>query len=147
MQDLWQEISAHSYVYSKLLSFGICCLHCLECGLYEASDLLLGDHLCEKSTTIKWMDVSPSHNRKRRLRNDFVAEYEKCGEYSDGNPIYHERTKPILPNHRVYDPANGKTTTTTCFSCSFPSATKQTSSKRGRLPRVLSNGTWGRMTN
>ena len=37
--------------------------------MYEASDLLLGDHLCEKSTTIKWADVSPSQNRKRRLRN------------------------------------------------------------------------------
>ena len=145
MQDLWQEVSAHSSVYSKLWSFGIRCLRSRECGLYEASDLLLGDHLCEKSTTIKWIDLLPSHNRKRRLRNhsklveireinadstdifeenlvdnfyperpddmeevflyDFVAEYEKCGEDSDGNSVYQERTKPILPNHRVYDPA------------------------------------------
>ena len=116
-----------------------------EVGLYEASDLLLGDHLCEKSTTIKWIDVSPSHNRKRRLKNhstlveirerdpqstdifednlidnfyperpddmeevclyDFVAEYEKCGVDEGGNPVYRERSKPILPNHRVYNPA------------------------------------------
>ena len=57
MQDLWQEVSAHSSVYSKLWLFGIRCLRSRECGLYEASDLLLGDHLCEKSTTIKWIDV------------------------------------------------------------------------------------------
>ena len=141
MQDLWQEVSAHSFVYSKLWWFGIRCLHSKECGLYVASDLLLGDHLCEKSTTIKWIDVSPSHNRKRWLRNqsklveiqeinpdstdileenlvdnfypkrpgdmeevclyDFVAEYEKCGEDSDGNPVL----GTYLPNHRVYDPA------------------------------------------
>ena len=37
--------------------------------MYEASDLLLGDHLCGKSQTIKWVDVSPPHNRKRRLRD------------------------------------------------------------------------------
>ena len=35
----------------------------------EASDLLLGDHLCEKSVTVKWVDVSQPHNRKRRLRD------------------------------------------------------------------------------
>ena len=68
MQDLWQEVSSHSSIYSKLWSFGIC-LPSRECGLYEASDLLLGDYLCEKSTTIKWIDLSPSQNRKRRLRN------------------------------------------------------------------------------
>ena len=69
MQDLWQEVSSHSSIYSRLWSFGICSLRSWEVGLYEASDLLLGDHLCEKSTTIKWIDVSPSHKRKRRLKN------------------------------------------------------------------------------
>ena len=69
MQDLWQEVLAHSCVYSKLWSFGIRYLCSRECSLYEASDLLLGDHLFEKSTTIKWIDVSPCHNRKRQLRN------------------------------------------------------------------------------
>ena len=81
MQDLWQEVSAHSSVYSKLWSFGIRCLRSRECGLYEASDLLLGDHLCEKSTTIKWIDVSPSQNRKRRLRN-----HSKLVEIREINP-------------------------------------------------------------
>ena len=26
-------------------------------GLYEASDLLLGDHVCEKSDTVKWIGI------------------------------------------------------------------------------------------
>ena len=53
MQDLWQEVSSHSSLYSKLWSFGVRSLRSRECGMYEASDLLLGDHLCEKSQTIK----------------------------------------------------------------------------------------------
>ena len=36
---------------------------------------------------------------------DFVAEYEKCGVDEGGNPVYRERSKPILPNHRLYNPA------------------------------------------
>ena len=49
MQELWQEVSSHNSVYSKLWSFGVRSLRSRECGLYEASDLLLGDHLCGKS--------------------------------------------------------------------------------------------------
>ena len=40
-----------------------------ECGLYEASDLLLGDHLCGKSETVKWIDVSQPHKKKWRLKD------------------------------------------------------------------------------
>ena len=69
MQDLWQEVSSHASIYSKLWSFGIRSLRSRECGLYEASDLLLGDHLCGKSQTVKWVDVSMPQNRKRRLRD------------------------------------------------------------------------------
>ena len=64
MQDLWQEVTCHQSVYSKLWSFGIRSLRSRECGLYEASDILLGDHLCEKSQMVKWVDVSRPHNRK-----------------------------------------------------------------------------------
>ena len=53
MQDVWQEVNANSSIYSKLWSFGIRSLRSRECGLYEASDLLLGDHLTEKSVTVK----------------------------------------------------------------------------------------------
>ena len=69
MQELWQEVSSHNSVYSKLWSFGVRSLRSRECGLYEASDLLLGDHLCGKSKTVKWIDVSLPQNRERRLMN------------------------------------------------------------------------------
>ncbi len=45
MQEIWQEVSDSKSVYSRLWSFS---LRFRECGLYEASDLLLGDHLTEK---------------------------------------------------------------------------------------------------
>ena len=44
------------------------------CGLYEASDLLLGDHLTEKSETVKWVDVSMPDKRSRRLKDHKVLE-------------------------------------------------------------------------
>ena len=69
MLDLWQEVSSHQSIYSKLWSFSVRSLRSRECRLYEASDLLLGDHLCGKSETIQWIDVSQPHNRKRRLKD------------------------------------------------------------------------------
>ena len=63
MQEIWDEVSG------RLWSFGIRSLHFRECGLYEASDLLLGDHLNEKSDTVKWIDVSMPHKRNRFLIN------------------------------------------------------------------------------
>ena len=50
-------------------------------SLYEVSDLLLGDHLCGKSKTIKWVDVSQPHNRKRRLIN-----HSRLVEMNEQNP-------------------------------------------------------------
>ncbi len=52
-----------------------------ECGLYEASDLLLGDHLTEKSETVKWIDVSMPHKRSRRLKDHKVLQ-----EIANGDP-------------------------------------------------------------
>ena len=145
MQDLRQEVSSHSSIYIKLFSFGVRSLRSRECGLYEASDLLLGDHLCGKSQTINWIDVSQPQHRMRRLIHhsrlvelkeknpdstdifeenlldtfypqrpgkiedicvyDFVAKYTKSGVDKDGNTVYRKLTKPILLNHRVYNPS------------------------------------------
>ncbi len=44
------------------------------CGLYEASDLLLGYHLTEKSDTVKWIGVSMPHKRSRRLKDHKVLQ-------------------------------------------------------------------------
>ena len=45
IQELWQEIGENRSLYSRLWSFGVRSLRSRECGLYEASDLLLGHHL------------------------------------------------------------------------------------------------------
>ena len=74
MQEIWQEVSDNKNIYSQLWSFGIRSLRFRECGLYEASDLLLGDHLTEKSNTVKWVDVCMPHKRSRRLKNHKVLQ-------------------------------------------------------------------------
>ena len=48
MQEEFEEISDNQTLYSKLWSFGVRSLQHTECGLYEAADLLLGNHLCSK---------------------------------------------------------------------------------------------------
>eukprot|EP00731_Ephydatia_muelleri_P022816 Em0015g399a len=145
MQDVWQEVNANSSIYSKLWSFGIRSLCSRECGLYEASDLLLGDHLTEKSVTVKWIDVAMPHKRKRRLKShtqlvemeknnpgstdilegsvvdiyyptrpeelenvclyDFVKWYAYSGTRDNGTRVYQKLQKPILPNHKLFDPS------------------------------------------
>ena len=72
MQDVWQQVNSNASLYSKLWSFGVRSFRSRECGLYEASDLLLGDHLYEKSEQVKWVDVSLPHKRKRRLKDHNV---------------------------------------------------------------------------
>jgi len=52
MQEIWQEVSENKSVDSRFWSYGIRSLRFRECGLYEASDLLLSDQLTEKSDTV-----------------------------------------------------------------------------------------------
>eukprot|EP00731_Ephydatia_muelleri_P003461 Em0001g3461a len=124
MQEVWQEVNSNSSIYSKLWSFGVRSLRSRECGLYEASDLLLGDHLTEKSVTVKWVDASMPHKRKRRLKtHKQLVEVEKmnpastdilegsmwykyCGTDKDGSRVYQKLQKPLLPNHKLFDPSN-----------------------------------------
>ena len=53
MSEIWQEVSESKTIYGRLWSFGVRMLRSRECGLYEASDLLLGDHLFEKSDAVQ----------------------------------------------------------------------------------------------
>ena len=69
LQEMWQEISDDSTLYGCLWKFGIRALKSRECGLYEASDLLLGDHLLEKSETVQYIPVGMPHKRRCRLKN------------------------------------------------------------------------------
>ena len=69
MQEVWQEIGESGSIYSCLWKFGMRALRSRECGLYEASDLLLGDHLLEKSESVVYVPVEMPHKRSRRLKN------------------------------------------------------------------------------
>ena len=69
MQEVWQEIGESGSIYSRLWKFGMRALRSRECGLYEASDLLLGDHLLEKSESVVYVPVEMPHKRSRRLKN------------------------------------------------------------------------------
>ena len=60
MQELWEDISEQESLYKKLWSFGVRSLRSRECGLYEAADILLGDHLSEKSNCVQWVRVLKS---------------------------------------------------------------------------------------
>ena len=117
MQEVWQEVNSNSSIYSKLWSFGVRSVRSRECGLYEASDLILGDHLTEKSVTVKWVDILEGSMvdifypaRPKELENvclyDFVQWYEYRGASSDGTRVYQKLKKPLLPNHKLFDPSN-----------------------------------------
>ena len=41
--------------------------------IYEASDILLSDHLCKTSVQVKWIDVSLPHKRSHRLKNTIIC--------------------------------------------------------------------------
>ena len=81
LQEMWQEISDNSTLYGRLWKFGIRALKSRECGLYEASDLLLGDHLLEKSETVQYIAVGMPHKRRRRFKN-----HSDLKELAETNP-------------------------------------------------------------
>ena len=95
MQEIWQEVSDNKSIYSRLWSFGVRNLRSRECGLYEASDLLLGDHLTEKSATVKWIDVSMPQKRSRRLKDH--RELEQLAQHDPNNKDIYEES--LLDTH------------------------------------------------
>ena len=79
--DLWNEVTSDRSLYSKLWSVGVRSLRSRECGMYEASDILLGDQLCRKSETVQWIPADLPQKRKRRLKN-----HTKLQEMLDTEP-------------------------------------------------------------
>ena len=57
--------------------------------MYEAGDLLLGDHLTEKSDTVKWVDVNMPHKRSRRLKDHRVLQ-DMAKANTDSNDIFED---------------------------------------------------------
>ena len=78
---------------------------------------------------------------------DFVANYIKCGVDKDGNVVYHELNKSVLPNHKSYNPNKENERESYSYSCLSPFATKGTSLKMGRMLSMLSIATCGKMMN
>ena len=68
MQETFADLTDHHSLYSKLWSFGVRSLHHRECGLYEAADLLLGNHLCSKFESVEWISAERPSKRKRRIK-------------------------------------------------------------------------------
>ena len=57
LQDVWSEIASSGTIYSQLWSFVTRALKSREVGLYEASDLLLSNHIAEKSVTVQFVSM------------------------------------------------------------------------------------------
>ena len=85
IQDIWEEIKDSGDVYKSLFKLGVRTLSSREVGLYEATDLLLGDHLCEKSDAVVWVPAKMPHKRSRRLKahSDLIALGESDPESED----------------------------------------------------------------
>ena len=66
MRETWEEIASNKGIYSCLFSIGVRSLRSREYGLYEAIDVLLGDHLYGKSVEVQWVNVNQPEKRKRQ---------------------------------------------------------------------------------
>ena len=87
MQELWDDISEQESLYKKLWSFGVRSLYSRECGLYEAADIWLGDHLSEKSDSVQWISIERPENRKVRIKK--YRELQQLAEPDpDSNDLY-----------------------------------------------------------
>ena len=81
MQEVWDEIEEHGPLYNRLWKFGLKALHSHECGLYEAADILLGEHLCEKSDNVQWVNVCKPDLRKVRIKR-----YQELQQLAETDP-------------------------------------------------------------
>ena len=71
---------------------------------------MLGDHLCEKSVTVKWIDVSLPHKRNRRLKDhkvlkDMAKDNPETEDIFEDNLIdsYYPQRPRDLENICLYD--------------------------------------------
>ena len=81
LQDIWSEVASKESIYSKLWSFGVRAVKSREVDLYEAADLLLGDHLTHKSRDVKLISARQPQKRSRVLKN-----YTELKQLRKSNP-------------------------------------------------------------
>ena len=68
LQDIWTEVASKENIYSKLWSFGVRAVKSRKVSLYEATDLLLGDYLTQKSWDVKFVNARQPQKRSRVLK-------------------------------------------------------------------------------
>ena len=78
LQDVWSEIASSGTIYSQLWSFGTRALKSREVGLYEVADLLLSNHMAEKSVTVQFVNARLPSKRSRMLKK--MSDLRKLNE-------------------------------------------------------------------
>ena len=76
-----EDISEQESLYKKLWSFGVRSLRSREYGLYEVADILLGEHMYEKSDAVQWISVERPDKRKVRIKG-----YRKLQQMAESDP-------------------------------------------------------------
>jgi len=92
MQEIFDCTETSQSNFSILFSFGVRSFCSTECGMYEACDILLDDHLLEKSDLIQWVDVDQPHKQNRRFKN-----HKKLKELTKDNPD----SKEVFENNLI----------------------------------------------
>ena len=69
LQDVWADLASSGSLYNRLWRFAKNCFKSREVGLYEACDLLVGDHLNEKSASVQFVNARLPTKRSRKLKN------------------------------------------------------------------------------
>ena len=68
LQDVWADLASSGSLYNRLWRFAKNCFKNREVGLYEAADLLVGDHLNEKSAQVQFVNARLPFKRTRKLK-------------------------------------------------------------------------------
>ena len=96
---LWEEVSSCDNIYSRLWKIGQKLLRSKEVGLYEASDLLLGESLYMKSVTVQYVNVYLPHKRSRKIKNySYLTNMDRSSK-DIFNPSLIEDFYPTRPNN------------------------------------------------
>ncbi len=88
-EELWNSCNSNSTLQGSLKSFALKSLSQRECGIYEASDKLLGYHMYNFSEQIFFVNAQFSNIRTRRLKeiNDIKELDEESTEIYCNNLI------------------------------------------------------------
>ena len=91
LQDVWADLASSGTLYSRLWKFAKNCLKNREVGLYEACDLLVGDHLTEKSATVQFVNAKLPTKRPGKLKT-----YSELQKLSAADPHSTDMFAPSL---------------------------------------------------